>query len=224
MTGNPTVDNYGPMEIKNHTTGDTCVLDFKARGWSAKGAYEVKGKVIDRSGRTQWSLGGKWNERIFARKITDAMNESAGAITGLNLAAENDREKAFVIWTNHYRPPAGKIPFNLTPFAVTLNALTPALRERLPPTDTRLRPDQRAMEDGQYDFAATEKERLENEQRARRRTREDRGEEFVPHWFSKEKNPVTGEAYWQRIEGEGGYWARRSVDDPLRWKDCETIF
>ncbi len=41
------------------------------------------------------------------------------------------------------------------------------------PTDSRLRPDQRLMEDGEWDEANREKVRLEEKQRATRRMREE---------------------------------------------------
>ena len=41
--------------------------------------------------------------------------------------------------------------FNLTSFAMKLNELTPGLAEKIAPTDCRLRPDQRATEEGYYD-------------------------------------------------------------------------
>lgn len=41
--------------------------------------------------------------------------------------------------------------YSMTKFAVSLNELTPGLEERIAPTDSRLRPDQRALEDGVYD-------------------------------------------------------------------------
>jgi hypothetical protein len=44
--------------------------------------------------------------------------------------------------------------------------------EDIAPTDSRLRPDQRLMEDGQWDEANAEKLRLEEKQRAARRARE----------------------------------------------------
>ncbi|KAK1365943.1 hypothetical protein POM88_041504 [Heracleum sosnowskyi] len=55
--------------------------------------------------------------------------------------------------------------YNLTPFAITLNKLTPGVQEKLPPTDSRLRPDQRHPENGEYDKANEEKQRLETRQR-----------------------------------------------------------
>ena len=39
----------------------------------------------------------------------------------------------------------------MTKFAIFLNELMPGLRQRLPPTDSRLRPDQYALEQGIFD-------------------------------------------------------------------------
>ena len=124
------------------------------------------------------------------------------------------------MWEAHARPT--DIPFNLTPFVVTLNAAPARLRPLLAPTDTRLRPDQRAMEDGEYDRAAVEKNRVEEKQRAKRRAREAAGEEFVPRWFRQEVCSMTGERYW-RFNGE--YWkVREEVAKGGEWEGLEDIF
>jgi hypothetical protein len=224
ITGNPTVDNYGPMEIKNWTTGEVCTLDFKARGWSKGSAYQVAGRVCGRDGRTAWSIGGRWNDKIYARltpgyEDTDmkpAPHHGPGA-KSMSVSSS----QAFLVWEANPRP-AG-IPFNLTPFVLTLNAVPDSLRLWLAPTDTRLRPDQRAMEDGEYDFAATEKNRLEESQRARRKVREQNGEEFVPRWFRKEQCETTGEMFW-RFNGE--YWAEREQagNGKRPWTGLEPIY
>ena len=39
----------------------------------------------------------------------------------------------------------------MTNFAICVNEMTPGLREKLPPTDSRLRPDQHALEEGMFD-------------------------------------------------------------------------
>lgn len=208
ITGNPTVDNYGPMEIKNWTTGETCVLDFKPRGWKASSAYQVTGRVSDATGNTRWSIGGRWNDKLYARLTPgyEAAVEPAkhGASSGPLRQDTGAEARAFLVWEAHARP-AG-IPFNLTPFGVTLNAVPDSLRAHLAPTDTRLRPDQRAMEDGEYDAAAAEKNRVEEKQRAARRRREAEGAEFVPRWFVRDRDNVTGDEYW-RFSGE--YWRVR---------------
>ncbi|GIZ37172.1 hypothetical protein CKM354_000063000 [Cercospora kikuchii] len=192
LTGNPVVDNYGLMEVKNWTTGETALVDFKPRGWKASSAYHVSGKVLDKDGNTRWSLGGRWNDKIYAR-LTPGYEGSVDPSEG----SLEKGDKAFLVWEAHYRPPPGEIPFNLTPFVVTLNDLPDKLKPLVAPTDSRLRPDQRAMEDAEYDFAATEKTRLEEGQRARRRVREAKGEDFTPRWFVKAKHPVTGEEFWK---------------------------
>lgn len=94
--------------------------------------------------------------------------------------------------------------YNFTSFAMTLNELEPGMERLLPPTDCRLRPDIKAMEDGDVgrssrpketrrvhpsacchscfcstDAASREKERLEEKQRAARRERSEEEEEWT---------------------------------------------
>ncbi|KAG2310447.1 hypothetical protein Bca52824_022004 [Brassica carinata] len=56
------------------------------------------------------------------------------------------------------KPPLNVTRYNLTSFAITLNELTPGLKEMLPPTDSRLRPDQRHLENGDYEKSNLEKQ------------------------------------------------------------------
>jgi hypothetical protein len=221
ITGSPTVDNYGPMEVKNWTTGEYCILDFKPRGWKASSAYQIAGKVNDAQGQTRFSMGGRWNNKIYAR-LTPGYEATIDEPKGPShhRGSVSDPHQAFVVWEANPRPSG--IPFNLTPFVVTLNDINEKLEPWLAPTDTRLRPDQRAMEDGRYDFAASEKNRVEEKQRAKRRERQENGEEFNPHWFSKDKCPITGESYWQF---NGKYWKEREkAITGEAWKQVEEIF
>jgi hypothetical protein len=55
-------------------------------------------------------------------------------------------------------------------------------RPSLPPTDSRLRPDIRKMEEGDIDLAGQEKDRLEEKQRTARRAMEKRREEWQPRF------------------------------------------
>ncbi len=57
-------------------------------------------------------------------------------------------------------------------------------RPPLPPTDSRFRPDIRKMEEGNIDLAGQEKDRLEEKQRAARRTIEKRREDWQPRYKS----------------------------------------
>lgn len=249
ITGNPTVDNYGIMEIKNWTTGEVAEIEFKARGWTASSAYRIVGKVKDASGQVRMSLGGRWNSRLYARltpgyeAAVDAPSTKNGDIVHRGSIA--DPSRAYLIWQANERPTG--IPFNLTPFVLTFNHIDDNLRQWIAPTDSRLRPDQRAMEDGEYDLAATEKNRLEENQRARRRAREarearekaqrvgqgSRREEeeeneggYKPKWFKKKTCKVTGEYYW---DFNGEYWTRREKAGPdgdykAAWAGLEPIY
>lgn len=55
-------------------------------------------------------------------------------------------------------------------------------RPPLPPTDSRLRPDIRRMEEGDINAASQEKDRLEEKQRAARRSLEKRREDWQPRF------------------------------------------
>ncbi|KAK9458718.1 Oxysterol-binding protein-domain-containing protein [Lipomyces oligophaga] len=227
ITGSPVVDNYGDMLIENHTTKDVCKLKFKQRGWLGSGAYEVYGTVYDAAGKPKYNVGGRWNDKIYGRKyqsnevndvlvqlsrdgdkpVANGKKSASGANGTETIAASlnSSPNPPFLVWQNHERPPR---PFNLTPFAISLNALPEKLKPYLPPTDTRLRPDQRAMEDGRYDFAATEKSRLEDAQRARKKARDATGQVYEPRWFVKAKHNVTGDEYWCPNDE---YWSTRET-------------
>lgn len=220
LMGNPQVDNHGDVKIVNHTTGDYCMVNFKARGWRSSGAYEVRGEVFNKKGNKMWVLGGHWNDSIYGKRVTAsdtgdmALQKSSTASASITRGPKLDGSK-FLIWKVNPRPDA---PFNLTPFAITLNAPQPNLIPWLASTDTRLRPDQRDMEEGLYDRAGQEKHRLEEKQRAVRKKRETNKEVYQPRWFVKEIHPVTKNPFW-RFNGE--YWALRKEH---RLNDCGDIF
>lgn len=224
MIGNPTVDNFGKMEVTNHTTGDKIIVDMKQRGWRAASAYQLSGHVVDKAGKTHWAMGGHWNSKIFAKKVIGNPEEEKKRRNSLvdsesvaNTKTSNDPESGnkFLVWQAAPRP---KVPFNLTSFAITLNGIDNNLKRYLPPTDTRLRPDQRAMEDGEYDLASDEKVRVEEKQRAARKRRESTKKPYEPNWFVKSKHPVTGDDYW---EFQDEYWKLRR-DGKL--DNCGDIF
>lgn len=108
--------------------------------------------------------------------------------------------------------------------ALTLNAWEAGTA----PTDSRLRPDQRLMENGRWDEANAEKQRLEEKQRLARKKREaeamratEDGAAHDPYkalWFERRKDPVTRElTHIYR----GGYWECKERQD---WDSCPDIF
>ncbi|MGH0175875.1 UNVERIFIED_CONTAM: hypothetical protein FKN15_071108 [Acipenser sinensis] len=72
------------------------------------------------------------------------------------------------LWRRNPLPENAENMYYFSNLALSLNEE----EEGVAPTDSRLRPDQRMMENGHWDEANSEKQRLEEKQRAVRRKRE----------------------------------------------------
>ncbi|XP_031273625.1 oxysterol-binding protein-related protein 1C-like isoform X1 [Pistacia vera] len=192
-------DHYGTMRIEgNHEY--SCKLKFKEQSIIDRNPHQVQGIVQDRNGKTLATLFGKWDE---------SMHFVIGDFSGKGKGFESLSE-ARLLWKRS-APPTFPTRYNFTRFAITLNELTTDLKEKLPPTDSRLRPDQRHLENGEYEMANSEKLRLEQRQRQARKMQESG---WKPRWFAKDE--VTG-AY----RYVGGYWEAREKAD---WDLCPDIF
>lgn len=93
------------------------------------------------------------------------------------------------MWTKEPYPENWEYQYGMSYHNMQLNYLPNTLKPWLPPTDTRFRPDQTALENGDFKLAATEKNRLEEKQRAVRRYMEKHGQEHKPKYFDEWKNP-----------------------------------
>ncbi|KAI6689378.1 hypothetical protein NL676_026206 [Syzygium grande] len=192
-------DHYGTMRIQGNRDY-SCKLKFKEQSIIDRNPHQVHGIVQDRSGKTVATLFGKWDE---------SMHYIIGDCSGMGRGSDSLSE-ARLLWKRS-KPPKYPTRYNLTRFAITLNELTPGLKEKLPPTDSNLRPDQRYLENGEYEMANSEKLRLEERQRQARKMQE-RG--WKPRWFAKDKATDT----YKYI---GGYWEAR---DRRNWESCPDIF
>ncbi|KAH9946839.1 Oxysterol-binding protein-domain-containing protein [Amylocystis lapponica] len=175
MMGTKYLEHCGKMVIENTTKGTQCVLDFKEGGYWGP-ANVVTGSILNASGETAAHLEGKWDEQM-AQKI--------------------DSSHLHVLWRLTPFPKNAPEFYGFTSFGITLNEITPDLEGRLPPTDSRLRTDMRALEEGDLDLAESEKVRIEEMQRERRR----KGAERRPRWFKQEGDE------WIYV---GGYWEQRA--------------
>ncbi|KAF6011021.1 hypothetical protein HII12_002614 [Brettanomyces bruxellensis] len=72
------------------------------------------------------------------------------------------------------------------------------------------------MENGLYDLAAEEKNRLEEKQRAVRKHREETGGVYRPSFFVEAKHPITKEPYWRYKQT---YWEERRDGKLKHYKD-----
>lgn len=206
IAGEKYLEPSGTMTIFSETTGAKAVCTFKAGGMFAGRSEEVVVEIFDNTGSILPSgATGKWT--------TELQLTSNGQPTGKTIwKAGNLVDKA----EKHY---------GLTTFAAALNQVTAIEQGHIPPTDSRLRPDQRALEDGDVDKAEALKARLEERQRARRRVMEEHGQEWKPRWFTKvgsvEAAALGDEEVWRLKGGKDGYWECRERGE---WGDLTPVF
>ncbi|XP_011497275.1 PREDICTED: oxysterol-binding protein-related protein 2 [Ceratosolen solmsi marchali] len=119
----------------------------------------------------------------------------------------DDLFESMILWEVTPRPSNCAEYFQFTAFAMTLNEIEQGMKENLCPTDSRLRPDIRKLENGDQDGAATRKVRLEEKQRDRCKIRNKKkvSSEWIPRWFEKRVNLYTGFNNWTYL---GNYWDR----------------
>ncbi|XP_074309972.1 oxysterol-binding protein-related protein 1D isoform X2 [Silene latifolia] len=191
-------DHYGTMRIKG-SGNYSCKLKFKEQSIIEQNPHQVHGFVEDnRTGEKVAMLIGKWDEAMYY-VLGDPTTKPKGY---------DPMTEAVLLWERDKS--ATKTRYNLTPFAISLNELTPGLNEKLPPTDSRLRPDQRHLENGEYELANAEKLRLEQRQRQARRIQESG---WKPQWFQKDEDDC-----YRYI---GGYWEAREKGN---WRGINDIF
>lgn len=183
IAGNRYLEHVGPMSITS-TTGYRCDLDFKEGGFWGSTLNHVAGTIHAPDSKTTSKLEGTWHE-------------------GLSQHLDSAGSHLKVLWRPHPFPPFADQYYGFSAFTITLNEVTPDLVGVLPPTDSRLRPDQCAMEEGRIDDADQLKIQLEEGQRARKRARDAAGEEWTPQWFEQDAD---GE--WKY---KGGYWEARKA-------------
>ncbi|CAG7785076.1 unnamed protein product [Allacma fusca] len=177
------VDLYGEVSILSG--GLTCNLTFvKVSYWSSR-KHEVFGTVVNAEGVTIRNLYGHWNEAFYVGQPPSAR----------------------CIWRMGTMPEDASKFYGFTRLAIELNELSPSLRDKIPGTDTRFRPDQRLLEEGNIVGAESMKMTVEQKQRDRRKKREEEKNPFQPLWFKKSKNQTrSGEEQWEFM---GTYWEVR---------------
>ena len=153
---------------------------------------------MDSSGKTHCKIEGLWNERL---SLIDSKTGSVDHCLKVDpRPANSDRMYAFGTFT------------------INLNYIDEEMKKTLPPTDTRRRPDQRYMEEGKYDLAASEKNRLEDKQRQVRKRREEQHIPYKPLYFKEVDDEISGEKKWVYL---GNYWPKRKS---LDYNDLPDLF
>ncbi|XP_034554678.1 oxysterol-binding protein-related protein 3 isoform X2 [Notolabrus celidotus] len=178
LSGQRWIEHYGEISIKN-SSSDICqckITFVKARYWNSS-VNEVEGTITDNKGKVIRRLFGKWHEAVFC----------------------GDPPSATCIWRSNAMPVNHEQYFGFTKFAIELNELNPALKQLLPPTDTRLRVDQRLLEEGDLEAAEEQKQRIEQLQRETQRLLEEKNTAHQPLFFRKSMDDtwVSNNTYWE---------------------------
>lgn len=202
IAGEKYVEPVGELAITNESTGHRSISTFKAGGMFSGRSEEVSTRTVDANNNpVPLGLSGSWPSSLTLTRD--------GNPTGTT------------IWTAGSLVPSAPKHYGLTSFAAALNEITSIEDKHLPVTDSRLRPDQRALENGDLDHAEEVKVQLEEGQRARRREMENAGESWNPRWFTRVSDGSDGEVAWRLKGGKDGYWEERARGS---WSNVVPVF
>ncbi|PFH58737.1 hypothetical protein XA68_13297 [Ophiocordyceps unilateralis] len=202
VMGEKYVEPVGTMTVTNDSSGHKAVVEFKSKGMFGGRSEEVQVTACGPDGAdTGRGLVGTWT----------------GGLRTVGPGKTASEE----VWRVGRLVDQAATTYGLTQFAASLNELTEVERDRVPPTDSRLRPDQRLAEQGRLEEAEESKQRLEEAQRARRRDMESRGETHRPRWFYRAEGGPEEEEVWKLKTGKEGYWEERERG---QWTGVGAIF
>uniref|UniRef100_A0A3B5BN41 Oxysterol-binding protein n=1 Tax=Stegastes partitus TaxID=144197 RepID=A0A3B5BN41_9TELE len=210
IVGQLWIEQYGNVEVINHKTGERCSMTFKPCGLFGKELHKVEGYILDKSKKKLCAIYGKWTECLYtvdpatfdAHKKSDKKNSDEKKVSAAAPCT------SLFIW----RLLCSVLQFYaFSTFAMQLNELEKSMEGVIPPTDSRLRPDIRAMENGDIDQASAEKKRLEEKQRTARKNRSKSTDEWKTRWFQQGPNPHNKAQDWLYLKG---YWDRSYTQLP----------
>lgn len=214
LAGEKYVEPVGSMTVVDERSGHKAIVTFKPTGMFSGRSEDVVVRLFDATG-SEFPRGllGKWTSHLHF--------------------SERGAQTEKVAWRVGDLVPDAPRRYGFTTFAAELNEITKLEEGRLPGTDSRLRPDQRAVEEGRLEVAEGVKAALEEGQRARRKVGEETGVEWVPRWFFRvgggdgegEGAGADGkgekEEVWRLKVGQGGYWEERAAG---RWDGVGSLF
>ncbi|XP_076829427.1 oxysterol-binding protein-related protein 1 [Brachyhypopomus gauderio] len=224
IVGQLWIEQYGNVEVLNHKTGERCNLTFKSCGLFGKELHKVEGYILNKSKQKICAIYGKWTECLYTvdptafdlHKKADKKEEKKSS---KQCSVDEEPEEmpppeaetvevipgSELIWKISPRPENSAQYYAFSTFAMQLNDVDEGMKGTIPSTDSRLRPDIRALENGDIDLASAEKKRLEEKQRIARKNRSKSSDEWKTRWFAQGTNVHNGGQDWLF---SGGYWSR----------------
>jgi hypothetical protein len=118
------LDVIDVIDVINHRTGEKAKIQFMGCGWSTFST--LTGQIYDAFGKERYTLKGSWLDKVIL-------------VDSITLQEE-------VIYQEAPSLPDASRMFGFGRVSVNLNYINEELRQQLPPSDTRLRGDQRLYE------------------------------------------------------------------------------
>ena len=178
IVGDIYLDHSGKYECRNPQNNAKAVINIRKRAWFGQKKHYVEGSVMDSTGKSCYKIFGKWSERIIIKS-----ERTGQEILGYEIQPNPNgfRENYF-----------------FSEFAMQLN-IPPEFAPGICPTDSRYRPDVRALENGDIESALKIKNVLEESQEYNQSRETSRSEEKSPKWFRfSSGNWEFGREYWDQ--------------------------
>uniref|UniRef100_A0A8D0F398 Oxysterol-binding protein n=1 Tax=Strix occidentalis caurina TaxID=311401 RepID=A0A8D0F398_STROC len=211
LSGPRWIEHYGEVLIRN--TRDPsyhCKITF------------CKVRPAPRSGTVVERLAGKWHEGLHrgpapGQCVWRASKDWGGHALGGGIPHSGGVSALCPPLPADPMPRDHERNYGFTQFALELNELTPDLRRVLPSTDTRLRPDQRYLEEGNVPAAETQKRQIEQLQRDRRRVMEENNITHQARFFRSGTGGGGSQGWWglRGLPGLGYGAAHRAQGQPM---------
>ena len=195
IAGEKYIEPVGSLTVSNETDGSYALATFKAKGLWGGRSEEIVVQTFS-ADNTELPLGlvGKWTDSLC-------------------LTSSGIPQPGPSLWSVGSLVPNAPTCYGFSQFSAQLNEILPHERDVMAPTDSRFRPDQRAVEEGDVESAEVLKGKLEEGQRERRKVLEAQEGEWEPAWFGRVDTTGAagggrGEECWRLKGGRGeeGYW------------------
>lgn len=173
VSGNPFLDIYGDMNFTNLTTHETGVISLNKNDTSNENIkYGASGYIKNGKGKVVYNITGRL-DKFF--KVVEA-----------------ETQKQIIIW--EYKKELELLSQNQYYFdqmTLQLNHLNQEILVSIASTDSRLRPDIRALEYLDYKVCLKEKNRIEEKEKNFKKLLGNNNEIWKPRWFTSEVDEVT---------------------------------
>ena len=229
IMGKPRFDFANEIQIFNHNTEEYLNLEFFEEGKKNCPNGYVEGKMYNKKKELKYFLKGSWQSALYLIEIKNNDEKEFRNIDfnfleknsikmgnmeeNINSNNNNVNVVCYEIWRIHdddFIKNFDENDYKISSYACNLNNINDHIATVIPKTDSRFRPDQRALENQNLVLAGKEKIRIEEKQRKRHKIFEENKIKYEPKYFNEVLDTYTNENvylykgdYWKdRIEGK----------------------